>query len=33
VHLALVLWRGTGLIELIVELLPAGKERVARERT
>jgi transposase len=32
VYLALALWRGTGLAELIAELLPAGKERVAWER-
>jgi transposase len=33
VYLALALWRGTGLAELIAELLPVGKERVAWERT
>jgi hypothetical protein len=32
VYLALALWRGTGLAELIEELLPAGKERIAWER-
>ena len=32
VYLALALWRGTGLAELIAELLPAGKERVPWEK-
>jgi hypothetical protein len=32
VYLALALWRGTGLAELLTELLPAGKERVAWEK-
>src|ERR1043166_9694173 len=30
VYLALALWRGVGLAELIEKLLAAGKERVAR---
>jgi hypothetical protein len=33
VYLALALWRGVGLAELIEQLLPAGKERVAWEKT
>jgi hypothetical protein len=32
VYLALALWRGVGLAELIAELVPAGKERVAWEK-
>ena len=32
VYLALALWRGVGLAELVAELLPAGKERVAWEK-
>lgn len=32
VYLALALWRGVGLSQLIAELLPAGKERVAWEK-
>src|SRR5215468_10844632 len=32
VYLALALWRGTGLARLCEELLPAGKEQVAREK-
>jgi transposase len=32
VYLALALWRGVGLAELIEQLLPAGKERVAWEK-
>jgi transposase len=32
VYLALALWRGVGLAELIEKLLPAGKERVAWEK-
>ena len=32
VYLALALWRGVGLAELIKTLLPAGKERVAWEK-
>jgi len=31
-YLALALWRGTVLAELIAGLLPPGKERVAWER-
>jgi transposase len=32
VYLALALWRGTGLADLIDQLLPAGKEHVAWEK-
>ena len=32
VYLALALWRGVGLSQLVAELLPAGKERVAWEK-
>ena len=32
VYLALALWRGVGLSQLIAELLPAGKERIAWEK-
>lgn len=32
VYLALALWRGVGLSQLIAELLPAGKERVTWEK-
>jgi transposase len=32
VYLALALWRGVGLEQLVAELLPAGKERVAWEK-
>jgi hypothetical protein len=32
VYLALALWRGVRLSQLVAELLPAGKERVAWEK-
>src|SRR5262245_35829745 len=32
VYVALALWRGVGLEQLVAELLPAGKERVAWEK-